>query len=100
MSKLHMACLMELYEGTKRLLSWSNICSFVFGANRSCGENIGAIAMLHRAGYEWRGHEEVWTFSGNILATFYELDQLIADGGMTAAGTHPGNTPRICCFGI
>ena len=46
--------------------------------------------MLHRAGYEWRGKEEVWTFSGDILAAFDELDMLIAEGGMTAAGTHPG----------
>ena len=53
MSKLYMACLMELYWSQALIIMEQHLQSGL-RANHSCGEIIGAIAMLHRAGYEWR----------------------------------------------
>ena len=73
MSKFYMACLMELYAGTKRPSSWSNICSLGFRANHSCGEIIGAIAVFHRAGYvliiNAVGRDVWWTFSKKFFGS-------------------------------
>ena len=72
-SKLNMACFMIIYEEGKRPVEYNDVATLGFRPGHSCGEIVGAVTLVHRAAWEWRGKLQVWTFSGDIQAAFDEM---------------------------